>query len=282
MEKKEIMKSVSKGVLCIALVVAVSYFAYPYIYPRIYPYLVAASGQGGEIKYGECITEGEVDSALKEYFRSDFEKYHSADAKGKLFCSSVVLWENNINENEKIVYADANCRDIIAVDNDLRGGSSSGSSGLFKINKQGDKWQVVAYDNRISPKETLQDWVRDNLALLPKTIYGNCNTAALWQKNLQNVGSEMGIKVPRYSFNYCSGDKDCGNGEVCKFRGLFDAYGIQSQCVKKCSNHRECGAGYTCRKQCLYGENGCPRTGVNVCTMDLIYPSFDKQNELPL
>lgn len=276
------MKSVSKGILCIVLVVAVSYLAYPYLYPRIYPYLVAASGQGSEIKYGECVTEGEVNSALKEYFRSDFEKYHSADAKGKLFCSSVVLWENNINENEKIVYADASCWDIIAVDNDLRRGSSSGSSGLFKINKQGDKWQVMAYDNRISPKEIPQDWVRDNLALLPKMIYGNCNTTALWQKNLQNVGGEMGIKVPQYSLSYCSGDKDCGDGEVCKFRGLFDAYGIQNQCVKKCSNHRECGAGYTCRKQCLYGENGCPRTGVNVCTMDLIYPSFDKQNELPL
>ncbi|MFA7169803.1 MAG: hypothetical protein WC178_03030 [Candidatus Paceibacterota bacterium] len=276
------VKSVFKIILSVVVITSFLYFTYPYLYPKIYPYLVTASGQGDEIEYGKCVTEGEINSVLEEYFRADFEKNHSADAKGELFCNSVILWQNNISEEEKVVYADVSCQDVIIIAKDLRSDSSSGFFGFFKMGKQDDAWKIVDYDNRISSKEEPKDWVADNIALLPKTILGNCDLATFWQENLQKIGKHMEVEVPQYSFAHCSGDRDCTDEEVCKFRGLFDSYGIQNQCVKKCSNHTECGAGYICRKQCLYGENNCPRTGVNVCTLDLIYPEFDKQNELPL
>lgn len=272
-----IILSVGFDVVVIAIIL---YSVYPYFYPETYPYLAEISGRGGEIKYGECRTEGEINSALEDYFRSDFKESRSSNGKEKLFCESVVLWENKISENEKVAYANANCQDIAVVDNDLRRKKSSGFFGLFKVEKQGDAWQVADYDDRISPKQESKDWVKNNLVLLPKTVYGNCNLVLLGRDNLEKIGKEAGVEVPHYSFNYCFNDKNCADGEVCKLRKLFDPYGIQNHCVRKCSSHADCGAGYVCRKQCLYGENGCPRTGVDVCVMDIASCEFDK-NEAP-
>ena len=282
MTEKRFLKKMLKWV-CFGVAAGVLwYILSPICYPRIYPYLVAASGKGSEVKYGECKTDGGINVALEDYLRARFQNSHSEQAKGKLFCDSVILWENDINDNEKVVFAKAGCWDVVLRDKDLREDYSNGYEVLYKLKKQDGAWQVLDLDDRDTPTAGLKDWVKENLALMPDTIYGNCDTAALWQKNLKKIGDDLGVKTSQYASNYCFNNSECASGETCYFRKLLDPYGVQNRCVKKCANHSECGAGYACKRQCLYGENGCLRTAVAVCVEDLIYPEFDKNNEPPL
>lgn len=141
----------------------------------------------------KCVFDTSLNISLENFHAANFQKSYKDVAKGKTFCDSVILWENNVSEYEKVVFATAGCQDFILENGEVKKDFSNGSSGLYWLKKIDGDWKVIDYDDRISPQIEAKDWVRKNEELLPPDVYSDCDTSALWQEQTEKAKKEFGI-----------------------------------------------------------------------------------------
>ena len=211
-----------------------------------------------------------LDKGKDAYFRSSDSKF---------FCEVEILWEYDLTDTEKVVYAPNSCAMVVLIDGDLRGESGGGNPPLFKMEYKNTAWIIVDADNRtISPKQQItQDWVKDAESLIPDNIKNKCfaNNCFSTDGVIKKAAEFFKVKLPEYPLNLCNKNSDCTSDSICVLNGDHSNQGPNT-CVKKCNTNSDCGIAHTCRYQCVNGENGCPETAEKICIPDLLSPDVEK------
>lgn len=217
--------------------------------------------------------------AIEYYLLAEDENSYFSSPDSKFFCAVEILWEYDLTNTEKVVYAPNSCASVVLIDGDLRGESGGGNPPLFKIEKKNDRWLVVDVDSReFGHKSPItQEWVKVVESKIPKNIKNRCfaNNCFSTDGVIQKAADFFKVKLPEYPLNSCNKNNDCTSDSICVLNGDHSNRGPET-CVKKCKTNSECGIAHTCRYQCVNGENGCPDTAEKICIPDLLSPDVEK------
>jgi len=217
--------------------------------------------------------------AIEQYLLKEESEGYYRSSESRFFCAVEILWEYDLTNTEKVVYASNQCMSVVLVDGDLRGESGGGHPPLFKMQYKNNNWIVVDGDNRtISPKEPItQDWVKVAEAKIPQNIKNRCfaNNCFSTDGVIKKAAEFFKVKLPEYPLNLCNKNSDCTSDSICVINGDHSNQGPNT-CVKKCNTNSDCGIAHTCRYQCVNGENGCPETAEKICIPDLLSPDVVK------
>ncbi len=218
--------------------------------------------------------------AIEQYLLTKEKDAYFRSPGSKFFCAVEILWEQPLNDGEKIVYALNNCGSVLLIDGDLRGESGGGGFPLFKMEYKNNKWLVTDADKRtVSPEEPItQDWVKDAEKKVPENIKATmcfANNRFSTKGVITKAAEYFKVKLPEYPLNPCNTNYDCASDSICVLKGDHSNQGPNT-CVKKCDTNSDCGIAHTCRYQCVNGENVCPDTAKKICIPDLLHRDVQK------
>ena len=182
------------------------------------------------------VTDKEAKELSIEKYLLDKEKdAYLRSSDSKFFCAVEILWEHDLTNTEKVVYAPNSCASVVLVNGDLRGESGGGNPPLFKMEYKNNVWIVVDADNRtISPKEPItQDWVKDAENRVPKNIKDKCfaNNCFSTDGVIKKAAEYFKVKLPEYTLNSCNTNNDCSLDSICVLNGEHSNQGPNT-CVK--------------------------------------------------
>lgn len=217
--------------------------------------------------------------AIEYYLLAEEENSYFRSPDSKFFCAVEILWEFDVTDTEKIVYAPNSCASVVVINGDLRGEGGGGRPPLFKMEYENKKWIVVDADNRtVSSKEPItQEWVKDAENRVPKNIQNRCfaNNCFSTDGVIKKAAEFFQVELPEHRVNACNTNNDCTSDSICVINGDHSNRGPDT-CVRKCNTNSECGIAHTCRYLCVNGENGCPDTAEKICIPDLLSPDVEK------
>lgn len=203
---------------------------------------------------------------LREYAQTNA----SSSPSGEPFCTATILWEDQVREDEKIVYAHVFCLSVSLLDGELQSSAGGIFGGpLFRLQKLDGGWQVVDYDKRESPSIEPEPWIAEYERLVPEHVKVAYLDRIIHHANFVNTAAKFyQLDAPTYAYEFCSVTEPCETGFICIQHGPFNQG--QNKCLKSCSVDQECGLGHACRPICANGQNGCPDTSVLACQPDLL------------
>jgi hypothetical protein len=230
----------------------------------------------GNYSVNNNLAQPKMYSSVEEAIVAYEEKNINPKNEGKRLCvAEVVKSIDGDSVDEQLVSASVNCVYAVMRDGDVRSTSGGEYGPFYKVKKQNNEWVVLDAEQTISPSQVpSKEWAEKIFKIEPNP-YILTDGMSLSAQLSEKAGKIFNIPVRSAKFASCKKDSDCQSNEVCYLEGPHANY-KNNKCVQKCSTHQECGAAYTCRGQCIHGENGCPKTAVNVCMPDIIHTDFDK------
>lgn len=219
------------------------------------------------------------EKSIENYLLQEDRNIYFRSQDSEFFCAVEILWEYDLNDREKVVYALNQCQSVLLVDQDLRGESGGSRPPLFKLGYMNDNWVVIDVDQREFRYKSpiTQDWVKEVENKIPENIKGRCfaNNCFNTEGVIKKAAEHFQLKLPKYPLNACNKVNDCSSDSICVLSGEHSNEGPNT-CVKKCNSNSDCGVAHTCRYQCVNGENGCPETAEKICIPDLLSPDVKK------
>jgi len=213
------------------------------------------------ISYEYYMKDDSISLAV-EKFLEDKNEISKMVSDSNVVCAAVNLWEKDFEQDEKAAMMYVECLEVTMEDNKIKKGFYfNNPSMMFKLKKESGNWKITDYDDRTYFKAETKDWVKEYLEQIPDQNKDQTDKDFMEAKLVSKIGKIFGIEIPSYSFQYCSNNNDCSNGEICVTKE--DHSQAINKCVKQCTSHSECGNGYACRK---YYSNG-NYNNQNICTV---------------
>ena len=124
------------------------------------------------------VTDKEAKELSIEKYLLDKEKdAYLRSSDSKFFCAVEILWEHDLTNTEKVVYAPNSCASVVLVNGDLRGESGGGNPPLFKMEYNIFEYQAALIQRNVAKAQKIAFYLADNtkqnpLPIMLATLFG--------------------------------------------------------------------------------------------------------------